>query len=349
MSGTARIRVLVIDDSPHSRQTISALLQRSPLVEVIGHARDGEEALRMALELSPDLATLDLEMPRMDGFTLLRLLMSRCPLPVIVISGHAGDGDVFKALELGAVDFIAKPGTRAVAELASIEQELIRKVHGVRRLRIDRIAERLRARAPRSPLAAGGAAPRAVAIGASTGGPRALMELFSAWVDPVPSCFLVAQHMPEGFTRGFAERLDRLTCFRAGEAQGGEALVPGTIWVAPGGSHLALESRDGRIVTRVEAAAPGDRHVPSVDRLFESAAKQLGSSLLAVVLTGMGDDGSRGVQCVRAVGGAVIAEAEATAVIYGMPKQALATGCVDRQLPLHEIPAAICASREARR
>jgi two-component system chemotaxis response regulator CheB len=337
------IRVLVIDDSAFSRQTITRMLKTSPLVEVVGVARDGEEALRKALELHPDVVTLDLEMPRMDGFTFLRLLMAKRPTPVIVVSGRSGEEEVFKALDLGAVDFIAKPTLRASTELQGIEQELIRKVHAIRELRIDKVSERIQASPP---VVARGVprlerVPPVVVIGSSTGGPAALMQVLGAFSEPPPCVFLVAQHMPEGFTKGFAERLDRLTPLAAREAEGGEVPRPGSVLVAPGGHHLELETRRGGVVTSVTRHTGVDKYTPSVDRLFRSAAKHFGSDLLAVVLTGMGDDGKRGVLAVKESGGQVIAESEETAVIFGMPQQAIRSGAVDHVLALGDIPAAI--------
>jgi two-component system chemotaxis response regulator CheB len=340
------IRVLVIDDSAFSRQTITRMLRTSPIVDVVGVARDGEDALRKTFELLPDLITLDLEMPRMDGFTFLRLVMNKRPTPVMVISGRAGEQDVFKALDLGAVDFIAKPDSRATPELQTIQSELIRKVHAIRDLRIDKVRDRIAAAPPLPGVrAASGlvqvpAAP-VVVIGSSTGGPSALMQTFAAFSEPPHCSFLVAQHMPAGFTKGFAERLDRLTPFFVREAAGGEPLVAGAVWIAPGGHHLELEWSGGRVLTRVSQSVEGEKYCPSVDRLFESAAKHLGKDLLAVVLTGMGDDGRRGVQAVKRSGGTVIAESAETAVIFGMPQQAIRTGCVDRVLPLSRIPTAI--------
>jgi two-component system chemotaxis response regulator CheB len=344
MSSRRLIRVLVIDDSAFSRRTITSMLETSPLIEVVGVAWDGEEALRKTLELEPDLVTLDLEMPRMDGFTYLRLMMARRPTPVLVISGQAGEEGTFKALELGAVDFIGKPTQRATPELKTIQDELIRKVHAIRSLRIDKVKERIVATPPllrrREPSTAPVASP-VVVIGSSTGGPAALMQTFGAYTSAVPCAFLVAQHMPAGFTRGFAERLDRLTPFEVLEARGGEELRPGRVLIAPGGCHLELESRAGGVVSRVLTSERGDKYTPSVDRLFSSAAKHFGSDLLAVILTGMGDDGSRGAQDVKEQGGTVIAESEETAVIFGMPQQAIRGGHVDQVLPLHELPAAI--------
>ncbi len=343
MTARALIRLLVIDDSAFSRQAITRMLDASPLVEVVGVARDGEEALRKTFELKPDLITVDLEMPRMDGFTFLRVVMRKRPTPVIVVSGRSGEDDVFRALELGAVDFVGKPSPRATLELNNIEQELLRKVHAIRDLRIEKVQTRIEA-PPSVIREARGAPPllpRVVAIGSSTGGPAALMQVFSAFPDAPQCSFAVAQHMPTGFTRGFAERIDRLTRLQAVEAEGGETLSPGRVLVAPGGKHLEFERAGGEIITRVTAADERDKYTPSVDRLFESAAKHLGAELLAVVLTGMGDDGRSGVCSVNLAGGRVIAESESTAVIFGMPQQAIRTGFVDRILPLGEIAAAI--------
>jgi two-component system, chemotaxis family, protein-glutamate methylesterase/glutaminase len=345
------IRVLVIDDSAYSRRTIIRMLETSPLIEVVGWARDGEEALRKALQLRPDLVTLDLEMPRMDGFTFLRLLMAKRPTPVLVVSGRGGDDTVFRALELGAVDFVAKPTLRAAPELATIQEELIRKVHSTRQLRMDKVRERI-SQAPsvvRPAEPAQGGRLRVIAIGSSTGGPAALMQVFGAFTEPPDCAFVVSQHMPAGFTRGFAERLDRLTHVVAREAQGGEALEPGVVLVAPGGHHLEFEGRGAGVVTRLTPRLAEDKYAPCVDRMFESAAKHFGQDLLAVVLTGMGDDGRKGVRAVREAGGTVIAESEETAVIFGMPQQAIRTGAVDAVLPLAEIAPAIQTGLPRRR
>ena len=342
------IRVLVIDDSAFSRQTITRMLETSPLVEVVGVARDGEEALRKTFELKPDLITLDLEMPRMDGFTFLRLVMAKRPTPVMIISGQAGEDDVWKALDLGAVDFIAKPTARATPELRTIQDGLIRTVHAIRNLRIDKVSERIQTTPP---ILSGvvedwASAPPdehlpIVVIGSSTGGPAALMQTFGAYTDVPPCAFFVAQHMPADFTRGFAERLDRLTPFAVREAESGESPQIGTVLIAPGGRHMEFETRGTLAVTTLGADSGSGKYTPSVDRLFGSAAKHYGETLLAVVLTGMGDDGREGACQVKAAGGRVIAESEETAVIYGMPKQVVDAGVADQILPLHEIPVAV--------
>ena len=343
------IRALVIDDSAFSRQTIARMLGGSPLVEVVGVARDGEDALRKTLELEPDVITLDLEMPKMDGFTFLRLIMAKRPTPVVVVSSRAGEEDVFKALELGAVDFVAKPEARATLELQSIEQSLIRKVHALHDLEIDKLRKRPVTIPPMPLDGASSDEPAAedeedvpvVAIGSSTGGPAALMQTLAAFTHVPPCAFFVAQHMPAGFTRGFAERLDRLTPFMVREAAGGESPRRGTVLLAPGGHHMELDGQDDRVTTVVSRDAGLDRYAPSVDRLFNSAAKWYGESMLAVVLTGMGDDGLSGACQVKAAGGRVIAESEETAVIYGMPKQVAQAGVADAVLPLRDVPAAI--------
>jgi two-component system chemotaxis response regulator CheB len=351
VSSLGSIRVLVIDDSAFSRRAITRMLESAPGVEVVGVARDGEEALRKVFELAPHLITLDLEMPRMDGFTFLRVLASQRPTPVIVISGRGALSDVWKALELGALDFIAKPTPQAAPALAAIERELGRKVQAVRELRIEKLRARRGAPPARLASAAPGAAspPRVVALGASTGGPAALLEVLGAFAEAPGCAFLVAQHMPEGFTAGFAARLDRLTALAAREAQGGEEPAPGTLLVAPGGRQLEIEIAGGRPVARVAEPEAGDRYAPSVDRLFASAAKAYGADLLAVVLTGMGDDGRQGVLAVKQNGGRVIAESGESAVIHGMPEQAIRTGAVDEVLALGEIARAILRGAPARR
>jgi two-component system chemotaxis response regulator CheB len=240
------------------------------------------------------------------------------------------------------VDFVAKPTPRATPELATIEQELIRKVHAIRQLRIDKLRQQISS-APALVQKPTGekAVSRVVAIGASTGGPSALMQLFGAFAEPPPCAFVISQHMPGGFTQGFAERLNRLTNLHAREARDGDQPEPGTILLAPGESHLEFTAKGGRVIVRLASRTDVDKYAPAVDRMFESAAKHFGSDLLAVVLTGMGDDGRKGVKAVKDHGGLVIAESEKTAVIFGMPQRAIRTGLVDAVLPLHEIAPAI--------
>ena len=335
------LRVLVADDSAFNRRTISDILQQLPNVEVIGKASDGDHALQIALLEKPDLVTLDIEMPRMDGFTFLKILMARQPTPVIVVSCRAAKLDVFRALELGALEFVVKPSAGSPQELASIREELSWKVEMVRQMRELRTLERpvtgrFRVVTPDTerPYPSDPTPKKVFVIGASTGGPPALVQLFSRFPSDLPITVLVAQHMPERFTKTFAERLDKTGGMRVVEASDVHALTAGTAFICPGGRCIEVVQLQRGLGVKVVPPDSSDRYVPSVDRLFESAAKAFGASTVGVVLTGMGDDGAKGVVALRDAGGIVMAEAPETAVIYGMPGAAVRTGAVDRSLPL---------------
>jgi len=347
----AALRVLVVDDSAMNRRVLSGLLTALPNVQVIGTAADGDEALRVVSEKNPDLITLDLEMPRMDGFTFLRLLMASRPTPVIVISSHDGRESVFRALELGAIDFVAKPSAMLTGQTEAIRQQLEEVVALVRQLAPSGPWRKSRATTDfgpaRQPSAAASVTPRldsqpaarreparVLGIAASTGGPTALMELFAPLSETSPSAIVVAQHMPERFTKSFAERLDKSSRFRVREAEHMHEVLPGSAFVCPGGRCLEVHRQDDRLVVRVAFPASTDRHAPSADRLLTSLARAAGDKAIAVVLTGMGDDAAKGVIEIKKAGGMVLAESEETAVVYGMPKAAVATGCVDEVLPL---------------
>ena len=342
---TANIRVLVVDDSAFNRRTIIKMLEAVPGIEIVGYACDGEEGLRKVFDLHPDLITLDLEMPRMDGFTFLRIVMSGRPTPVIVISARSEDENVFRALDFGAVDFVAKPSARISPELFNIRADLVRKVLSGGRTDMSKVLQRNRqseAVASLPPAAGKGGvqAPRLkqatalVVIGASTGGPPALQTIFSAIREPLPVAFAIAQHMPPGFTKAFAERMNKLSALTIVEAADGDQILPGKVFIAPGGKNLVFE-RIGQVVRiRVVSPAPEQRYVPSVDVLFTSAAATFAANTVAVVLTGMGNDGHQGVTAIKKAGGAVIAESEESSVVFGMPKEAIATGCVDTVVPL---------------
>ncbi len=350
---TDRIRVLVVDDSAFNRRTITKMLEAVPGVDVIGYAMDGEEGLRKVFDLKPDLVTLDLEMPRMDGFTFLRIVMQNRPTPVIVVSARSEDENVFRALEFGAVEFVAKPSDRITPDLVNIREDLVRKVLAAARTDMGKVLRRASGSAPAPPRrepvpekprrssrpAVDGI--EMVVIGASTGGPPALQTVLTGLDRSVPSAFAIAQHMPPGFTRAFAERLNRFCDLEVLEAQNGDLVLPGRVLIAPGGRNLALRRRGERVVAHILEPEPQHRYVPSVDVLFDSAGEVFGSRLLGVVLTGMGNDGARGVLAVKERGGQVIAEAEETSVVFGMPKEAIATGKVDQVLPLPEISGGI--------
>ena len=338
------IRVVVIDDSAYNRRTITKMLESVENVQVVGYAADGEEGIRKIIDLKPDLVTLDLEMPRMDGFTLLRIIMNSCPLPVIVISSKNEDERVFKALELGAVDFIAKPTGRISDELLKIAGDLQEKVRSVFNLNMDRITKRepllppqassRKKRKPGSLPASVASGVNVVAIGASTGGPPALQGILSSFPEKLPFTVLVSQHMPAGFTKAFAERLDRSSQFTVKEAKDGDPVVPGMVLIAPGGRNMIFQETNGAVIARVVEPSLQDRYIPSVDVMLTSLADIYGSRLLAVVLTGMGNDGSKGVRAVKKGGGEILAESEESAVVFGMPREAIATGVVDKVVPL---------------
>jgi two-component system chemotaxis response regulator CheB len=341
VSSPAPIRALVIDDSAYNRVTITRMLESDPRIEVVATAVHGEDGIKQVVKHKPDVITLDLEMPVMDGFAFLRWLMVNVPTAVIAVSSRASDRSVFKALELGALDFIAKPGGRVSPRLEEIQMDLIAKVMQVAELRMENLRKRVQEEvfpAPSAPFAE--SAVELVAIGCSTGGPPALQHLFQA-LPLLPIPFVVAQHMPPAFTRLFAERVNKLTPYEVKEAADGEILVPGTVYIAPGGMHTEVRRIAEGLQVRVLAAHPKDLHAPSVDRLFKSASQAVGERLLAVVLTGMGDDGSAAVPVVRERGGKVIAESSESAIIFGMPAEAIKTGAVDDVLPLPAIPNAI--------
>lgn len=339
------IRVLVVDDSVFNRRSISDILATGPGIEVVGKAADGEEALRLVNALKPDAITLDLEMPRMDGFTFLRILMTKMPTPVIVVSSYSQKENVFKALELGALDFVAKPDRYSDPDLGAIRDELVRKVmlaKSVRRfaaVSARKAADVVPSSAVEPAPAAPAVAPKhIVAIASSTGGPSALMEIFGRLPENYPHAIVIAQHMPDKFTRTFAERLDRRSALAVSEAQDRDAVNAGTAFVCPGRQCMELELATRALLrVRVTGPAEADRYVPSADRLLTSVAAAVGRRTVGVILTGMGDDGVQGARAILAAGGIVVAEADTTAVVFGMPGSAVRAGATTMVLPLPEI------------
>jgi two-component system chemotaxis response regulator CheB len=325
------------------------MLESLPNVEVVGYACDGEEGLRKLIDLRPDLITLDLEMPRMDGFTLLRIVMQKQPTPIIVVSSRADDENVFKALDLGAVEFVPKPSSSVSPVLMDIREELLGKVREVTAANLKNVMARAnqaaRTQSPvvkpvtmnKGPARVAAGDYRMVVIGSSTGGPPALQQIFSAIQDEIPVAFAVAQHMPPDFTRAFAERLNRYSALTIREAESGDMVKPGQVLIAPGGKNLEFYQEDDKIVAKVSAPQGHQRYLPSVDKLFASSAALFGDRVLGVVLTGMGNDGAMGTRAVKSAGGSVFAEAEESCVVFGMPKEAIATGLVDRIVPLPSV------------
>jgi len=304
VSSNSKLRILVVDDSAFNRRSIAEILSSDPEVEVVGKAGDGDEALRLVTLLKPDAVTLDLEMPRMDGFTFLRILMSVNPIPVIIVSSYSQKENVFKALDLGALDFIAKPDRFADSELNRIRAELLQKVRVAKNMRPGALAARRTPDAvpvrPATATRSGTTAPRNyIAIASSTGGPTALMEAFSKIPERPRSAILIAQHMPDKFTRTFAERLDRRSPMHISEAQDGDMVVGGRGFVCPGRRCMEVERlRSGECRVKVMVPDQSDRYAPSADRLFFSVAKAAGAKAIGVILTGMGDDGVQGARAI---------------------------------------------------
>ncbi len=336
-----KIKVLVVDDSAFSRQTIKGMLESDKDVEVVGIAPDGINAIAKTLKLKPDLITLDLEMPEMDGFSFLRWLMQQNPTPVIMGSSYGDSKTVFKALELGAVDFIAKPTVKASVELKSIEKDLLMKVRGVSGFNLEALtkARRLHGEATGKPMkyGPGEAGIRLVAIGASTGGPPALQLVLTELPKNFSPAVVISQHMPKGFTKSLSERLDKLCSLDVREAEQGDAVENGNVLVCPGGYHMSFKRRGGKVRVGLKRADQEDMYVPSVDIMMRSAADLYGSSMLGVILTGMGNDGTDGMKKVAAKGGINIAESEETAVVFGMPAGAIKAGVVQKVMPLDRI------------
>jgi two-component system chemotaxis response regulator CheB len=336
-----RVRVLVVDDSALMRKLIPNILARDPMIDVVGTAMDGAFALKKIEELRPDVVTLDLEMPRMDGMETLRLIMRRAPLPVILVSTHSKEGAyaTFKALALGAIDFVAKPKEASSGHLDAIATQLIDKI---------KVAKRAAGRRPASTVAespkfekkvsrALAAPSRIVAIGVSTGGPNALQFVLSQIPADFPGSMLVVQHMPEGFTEMFARRLDECCALDVQEAKSGDLLVAGRVLICPGNRHMMVRRMPRGDMAVLTDAPHVNGHRPSVDVLFHSVAQEFGPMTVGILMTGMGEDGAEGLGALKAAGGITLAQSEDTCVVPGMPRAAIVKGYVGRILPLDAI------------
>jgi two-component system chemotaxis response regulator CheB len=334
------VRVLVVDDSAVMRQLLTMLLSGDPAIEVVGTASDPHIARERIKALNPDVVTLDVEMPHMDGLTFLRKIMTLRPTPVVMVSTltQAGAEVTLEALEVGAVDFVAKPGDMAAAgeEFAA---ELQGKVKAAARTRVGQRRTPSVAPAPRRQRP-GRTQEKIVVIGASTGGVEALKILLLGLPADCPPT-LVAQHMPPRFTAAFAQRLNRECPMAISEAVQGEPIEPGHVYIAPGSHHLQLARQGGRNHCMLQDGAPVSGHRPSVDVLFRSAAQIAGDSAVGVILTGMGKDGAAGMLEMRKAGAVTLGQDEQSSLIYGMPRVAFECGAVARQYPLEQLAGAI--------
>lgn len=345
-----KVRVLIVDDSASVRQTMKAILEEDGDIEVIGTAADPFAAARIIQAQIPDVITLDVEMPRMDGITFLRKLMSQCPLPVVMCSSltEQGSETLMQALEAGAVDIILKPRMGVADHLNEARAEIRQVVKGAARARVQAKKAAPARIEPQAKLTADAVLPppsgRAmsrttemiVCIGASTGGTEALREVLEALPANSPG-IVVVQHMPEHFTRAFAARLNTLCEVTVKEAEDGDTVMRGHVLIAPGGKHTMLERQGARYLVSVRDGPLVSRHRPSVDVLFRSAARCAGSNAVGVIMTGMGDDGARGLLEMREGGARTFAQDEATSIVFGMPKEAIARGAADKITPLGSI------------
>jgi len=339
-----RIRVLVVDDSALMRKLIPTILGRDPSIEVVGTAMDGAFALKKIEELHPDVVTLDLEMPRMDGMETLRLIMRRAPMPVVLFSSFSKEGAyaTLKGLALGAIDFVPKPQEAAAGHLESIAEQLIEKIKVARRAAGRKLpAAVVSDDPPKGKKKARAAIPpnRIIAIGISTGGPNALQYVLSQVPGDFPASFVVVQHMPEGFTEMFANRLDECCALEVHEARSGDLLVAGRVLICPGNRHLMVRRMPRGDMAVLSDAAPVNGHRPSVDVLFHSVAQQFGLTAVGLLMTGMGEDGAEGLGAIKDAGGMTIAQSEDTCVVSGMPRAAISKGYANKVIPLEGLAA----------
>jgi two-component system chemotaxis response regulator CheB len=349
------IRVLVVDDSPLARKVVTDALQGDPGISVAGTAPNAEIALKKIESLSPNVIVMDLEMPGMGGLEAIRRIMRENPTPIVVLSAFARGGAeaTIRALELGAVSCLAKPGGAGSRRTGEIGAELITAVLEAHQIRREALEAARSAARERPGPGTGDALPRryqVVAVGASAGGPLAVAEVLKGLPGDFPVPVLVVQHMPAGFTAAYARRLDSLCRVRVREAREGDELSPGRVLLAPGGLHLTVARRAGRrVVARLDGSEAVNGHRPSVDVLARSVADCFGAQALGVIMTGMGRDGARGFARLRARGGLVLAQDEATSAIYGMNRAVIDNGDADEVLPLGAIAARLgelCELRE---
>jgi two-component system chemotaxis response regulator CheB len=368
MEAGRRVRVLVVDDSAFMRRVLQNMIAADPQLEVCGEARDGHDAVTQAEALKPDVISMDINMPHMDGLQATEIIMASNPRPILIVSSESKDGAevTLKSLELGAIDFVAKPSGGVDLDMHSVQDEICRKLKMAAKVRVVRTASRLRlqheiaASAPRTepgmaagrrsfaqgaqesfsgnPAAARGSRFPIVVMASSTGGPATLMRFVPAFPKDFPGAVIVVQHMPGNFTAQFSRQLGEVSAMRVKEAEAGEIISPGQVYVCPGAQHLRV-SPTGRISLDDGPRISGYR--PCADLALESAADYAGPMSIGVILTGMGNDGAKGVQAVRSSGGHVIAQDESTAVIFGMPQEAIRTGAVDQVLPIEAIYNAI--------
>ncbi|MBA2873973.1 protein-glutamate methylesterase/protein-glutamine glutaminase [Thermaerobacillus caldiproteolyticus] len=349
------IHVLVVDDSAFMRKVITDFLSEHPQIKVIGTARNGKDALEKISSLRPDVVTLDVEMPVMNGLEALKQIMHEHPLPVVMLSSTTKEGaeNTILAMQYGAIDFVTKPSGTISLDLHKVKEELIHKVILASRANLRTMEKQARIETttspllqsyskielkPSRPISSTARQKKIVCIGTSTGGPRALQQVLTQLPKHIAAPIVIVQHMPKGFTKSLAQRLDSLSRIHVKEAEDGEVLQNGTAYIAPGGFHLLVARSGEALVARVEQSLPRNGHRPSVDVLFESVSDLSDYEKIAVIMTGMGSDGTAGLRKLKESGNTkAIAESEETAVVFGMPKAAIAANIVDHVTPLEKI------------
>ena len=359
-TSTSKVRVLIVDDSAFMRKVLEAIFNADPQFQVAGHAKDGREAVALAESLKPDVITMDINMPHMDGLQATAQIMTTNPRPIVVVSSESRDGaaSTLKALELGAIEFIAKPSGAIDLDMQSIREDLLRKVKMAAKVRVVRTASRLAATLQSLTPAASNSAPRStpvvnhasspapadtrfpvVVLAASTGGPATVMRLAPGFTKDFPAAVILVQHMPAAFTTQFAAQLAEFTEIRVKEAESGETIQPGNLYICPGAQHLRVNPLGRMQLDSVAGRISG--YLPNIDVTMESVAAYGGALSIGVVLTGMGADGAQGARAIKKAGGHVIAQDEATSVIFGMPAEAIKLQAVDQVLGLDDIYSAI--------
>jgi two-component system chemotaxis response regulator CheB len=349
-----KFRVLVVDDSAFMRKVLEGIFNADDQLQVVGHAKDGREAISLAESLKPDIITMDINMPHMDGLQATAQIMTTNPRPIVIVSSESKDGaaSTLKALELGAIEFVAKPSSGVDLDMQSIKGDLLRKVRMAAKVRVVRTASRLASTLQAmNPAPASAPAKRpaptaspdqrfpVVVLAASTGGPATVMRLAPGFTRDFPAAVFLVQHMPASFTTQYAAQLAEFTSIRVKEAEANESVQPGTLYICPGGQHLRVAAT-GRI--QLDGASGRiNGYLPNIDITLESVAAFAGPMSIAAILTGMGNDGANGAKAVKSAGGLVLAQDEATSVIFGMPAEAIKVGAVDQVLGIDDIYAAI--------
>jgi two-component system, chemotaxis family, protein-glutamate methylesterase/glutaminase len=352
-----KFRVLIVDDSSFMRKVLETIFNADDQLQVAGHAKDGREAVALAESLKPDVITMDINMPHMDGLQATAQIMTTNPKPIVIVSSESKEGaaSTLKALELGAIEFVAKPSSGIDLDMQSVKDDLLRKVRMAAKVRVVRTASRLALSvqgtnggpAPAKPAPAVRAAPvvpadqrfPVVVLGASTGGPATVMRLAPGFTRDFPAAVFLVQHMPASFTTQYAAQLAEFTSIRVKEAENNESLQAGTLYICPGAQHLRV-TPSGRI--QLDATSGRiNGYLPNIDVTMETVAAYAGAMSIGVVLTGMGNDGALGAKAIKSAGGLVLAQDEATSVIFGMPAEAIKVAGVDQILAIDDIYAAI--------